>query len=156
MPLAGKSPDLNPCMLFIANIYFLVLALEISVFLQSQIGDKDIQCTVLNVKPSGLSWLFSLSASDDFLSSSLKAPVTRTVINGFPSVTSVLQHLVFKMFFHDVLFTAPSPSPGGDEKSHSYFQRSPVNYSTGLCIAYSLHTPLFYFLKLIFVDYCWS
>ena len=55
MPLAGKSPDLNPCMLFIANIYFLVLALEISVFLQSQIGDKDIQCTVLNVKPSGLS-----------------------------------------------------------------------------------------------------
>ena len=40
----------------------------------------------------------------------------RTVTNGFPSVTSVLQHLVFKMFFHDVLFKAPSPSPGGDEK----------------------------------------
>ena len=36
----------------------------------------------------------------------------RTVTNGFPSVTSVLQHLVFKMFFHVVLFTAPSPLPG--------------------------------------------
>ena len=32
MRLAGKSPDLNPSMLFIANIYFLVRALEISVF----------------------------------------------------------------------------------------------------------------------------
>ena len=32
MRLAGKSPDLNPSMLFIANIYFLVPALEISVF----------------------------------------------------------------------------------------------------------------------------
>ena len=57
---------------------------------------------------------------------------------GFPSVTSVLHHLVFKMFFHDVLFTAPSPSPGGDEKVILIFQRSSVNYSTGLCIAYSL------------------
>ena len=28
----GKNPDANPCMLFIANIYFLVHALEISVF----------------------------------------------------------------------------------------------------------------------------
>ena len=74
-----------------------------------------------------------------FLSNSLKALVTGTVTNGFPSVTSVLQHLVFKMFFHDVLFTAPSPSPGGDEKVTLIFQ-SPVNYSTGLCIAYSLHT----------------
>ena len=55
MPFAGKNPDPNPCMLFIANIYFLVCALEISVFLQFQIKDKDIQFTVLNVKPSGLS-----------------------------------------------------------------------------------------------------
>ena len=51
-----------------------------------------------------------------FLSNPLKALVTRTVTNGFPSVASVIQHLVFKMFFYDVLFTAPSPSPGGDEK----------------------------------------
>ena len=62
-----------------------------------------------------------------------------TVTNSFPSVTSVLQHLVFKMSFHDILFTAPRPSPGGDEKVILIFQRSPVNYSTGLCIAYSLH-----------------
>ena len=61
-----------------------------------------------------------------------------TATNGFPSVTSVLQHLVFKMSFHDVLFTAPSPSPGGDEKVTLIFQRCPVNYSTDLCIAYSL------------------
>ena len=40
----------------------------------------------------------------------------RTVTNGFPSVRSVLQHLVFKMFFHDVLFTAPNPLPGVDKK----------------------------------------
>ena len=62
-----------------------------------------------------------------------------TVTNGFPSVISVLQHLVFKMSFHNILFTAPSPSPGGDEKVILIFQRSTVNFSTGLCIAYSLH-----------------
>jgi len=74
-----------------------------------------------------------------FLSNSLKALVTGTVTNGFPSVASVLQYLVFKMSFQDVLFTAPSPSPGGDEKVILIFQKSPVNYSTGLCIAYSLY-----------------
>ena len=74
-----------------------------------------------------------------FLSNSLKALVKGTVTKGFPSVTLVLQHLVFKMSFHAVLFTAPSPSPGGDEKVILIFQRRPVNYSTGLCIAYSLH-----------------
>ena len=73
-----------------------------------------------------------------FLSNSLKALVMGTVTNGFPLVTSVLQHLVFRMSFHDVLFTAPSPSPGGDEKVILIFQRSPINYNTGLCIAYSL------------------
>ena len=45
------------------------------------------------------------------------------------------------MSFHDVHFTAPSPLTGGDEKVVLIFQRSPVNYSTGLCIAYSLHRP---------------
>ena len=73
-----------------------------------------------------------------FLSNPFKALIMRTVTNGFPSVTSVLQYLIFKMFLHDVLFTAPSSSPGGDEKVILIFQRSPVNYSTGLCIAYSL------------------
>ena len=71
------------------------------------------------------------------------------VTNGFISITSVLQHLVF----HYVLFTAPSPLPGGIEKVILIFQRSPVNYSTGLWIAYYLYIPLFYFLKLIFGDY---
>ena len=46
------------------------------------------------------------------------------------------------MFFHDALFTAPSPSPGGDEKVILIFLRSPGNYSTSLCIAHSLHLPL--------------
>ena len=140
MPFAGKSPDPNPCMPFIANTYFFVHALEISVCLQSQIRDKELQCTVLKVKPSGFSWLhLALQLVTTFLSNSLKTLVMRTVTNGFPSVTSLLQHLVFKMFFHDVLFTAPSPLLGGDEKVILIFQRSPVNYSTGLCIAYSLH-----------------
>ena len=71
-----------------------------------------------------------------FLSNSLKDLVTRIVTNIFRSITSLLQHFVFKMVFHDVLFTAPNPSPGGHEKV--ILQRSPVNYSTGLCIAYSL------------------
>ena len=66
----------------------------------------------------------------------------RTVTDGFPSITSVLQHLVFKMSFYDVLFTVPSPSPGGDEKVILIFQRSPGNYSTSLCMAHSLHLPL--------------
>ena len=48
-----------------------------------------------------------------------------TVTNGFPSVTSVLQHLVFKMSFHDVLFTAPCPSPGGDERVILIFKEAP-------------------------------
>ena len=61
-----------------------------------------------------------------------------TVTNGFPSVTSVLQHLVFKMSFQHVLFTGPSPLPGGNEKVILIFQRSSINYSAGLCIAYSL------------------
>ena len=81
--------------------------------------------------------LFSPLASDA-LSQQLPQG-SGTVTNGFPSVTSVLQHLVFKMSFQDVLFTAPSPSPGGDEKVIFIFQRGPLNYSTGLCIAYSLH-----------------
>ena len=65
----------------------------------------------------------------------------RTVTDGFPSITSVLQHLVFKMSFHDIRFTAPSPSSGGEEKV-ILFQRTHVNYSTSLCIAHSLHLPL--------------
>ena len=31
MPLEDKSPDYNPCLPFIVNIYFLVRVLEISV-----------------------------------------------------------------------------------------------------------------------------
>ena len=40
MLFSGKSPDPNPCMLFIANIYFLVHALEISVFYNLRLGIK--------------------------------------------------------------------------------------------------------------------
>ena len=139
MPFTGKSPDPNPRMPFIVNFYFLVCALEVSVLYNLRSGIK-----IYNAQSS----MSSLQAFHDFclalwlvttfLSNSLKALVTGTVINGFPSVTSVLQHLVFKMSFHDILFTAPSPSSEGDEKV-ILFQRSPVNYSTSLCIAYSLH-----------------
>ena len=59
-----------------------------------------------------------------FLSNSLKALVTGTVTNGFPSVASVLQYLVFKMSFHDILFTTPSPSPGVIRKSFSFFKEA--------------------------------
>ena len=83
--------------------------------------------------------LFNTLASDTLSQQLPQGPgFPGTVTNGFPSVTSVLQHLVFKMSFQDVLFTAPSPSPGGDEKVILIFQRSLVNYSTGLCIAYFL------------------
>ena len=40
MPLTGKSPDPNPCMLFIANIYFIVSSLEISVLFYLRSGIK--------------------------------------------------------------------------------------------------------------------
>ena len=85
-----------------------------------------------------------------FYSNSLKALVRGPVTNGFPLVTSVLGHLVFKMFFHDVLFTVPSPSHGADEKVILIFQRSPVSYSTGLCIAYSLQIFVSKVLSLLF------
>ena len=67
--------------------------------------------------------LFSPSAGED-LSPQLPQG-SETVTNGFPSVTSVLQHLVFKMSFHDVLFTAPRPSPGGNEKVILIFSKKP-------------------------------
>ena len=117
--------------------------------LQSQIGDKAIQCTVLSIKPSGLwSLCLALWLMMPFLSNSLKALVKGPVTNGFLSVTSVLQC--------HVLLIAPSPSPGGDEKVILIFQRNTVIYSISLYIAYSLHISLFYFLKLIFGDYWWS
>ena len=40
MSLKGKSPDPNTCVLFIANIYFLVPALEITVFYNLGSGIK--------------------------------------------------------------------------------------------------------------------
>ena len=142
MPLTGKSPDPNPCMLFIANIYFLVRALEISVFYSLRLGIRiyNAQSTLSELQAFHEALApFSPSASDHLPQQLPQVSGLRTVTNGFPSVTSVLQHLVFKMSFHDVLFTAPSPSPGVDEKVIFIFQRGPLNYSTGLCIAYSLH-----------------
>ena len=56
------------------------------------------------------------------------------------TVTMVFHHShqYFNMSFYNVLFTAPSPSSGSDEKIIFIFQRGPVNYSPGLCTAYSL------------------
>ena len=59
---------------------------------------------------------------------------------GLGAVKSHKNILFSRCFTHDVLFAAPSPSPGGDEKVILSYQRSPVNYRTGLCIAYSLET----------------
>ena len=139
MLFSGKSPDPNPCMLFIANIYFLVCSLEITVFYNLRSGIKiyNAQSSMSNLQD--FHDCLALRLVTPFLSNSFKPLVMRTVTNHFPSVTSVLQHLVFKMFFQDVLFTAPSPSPGGDKKVILIFQRSPVYYSTGLCISHSLH-----------------
>ena len=52
MLFAGKSPDTNPCMLFIANIYFLVRALEITVFynLRSGINIYNAQSSMSNLQ----------------------------------------------------------------------------------------------------------
>ena len=38
MPFTGKSPDPKPCMPFIINFYFLIPALEISVFYSLRLG----------------------------------------------------------------------------------------------------------------------
>ena len=80
--------------------------------------------------------LFSPSVSDALSQQLPQGSGHETATNGFLSVTSVLQHFVFKMSFYDVLFTAPSPLLGVDEKVILTFQGSRVN--TGLCIAYSL------------------
>ena len=52
MSLKGKSPDPNTCVLFIANIYFLVGALEISVFynLRSGIKTYNAQSSMSNLQ----------------------------------------------------------------------------------------------------------
>ena len=86
--------------------------------------------------------LFNTLASDTLSQQLPQGPsFPGTVTNGFPSVTSVLQHLVFKMSFQDVPFIAPSPSLGGDKKVILIFQRSPADDSSGLCTAYSLQNP---------------
>ena len=85
--------------------------------------------------------LFSPSASDALSQQLSQGSGYGNSHECFPSVTLVLQHLVFKISFHQ-LFTAPSPLPGGDEKVILIFQRSPVNYSAGPCIAYSLQSSL--------------
>ena len=68
--------------------------------------------------------LFNTLASDTLSQQLPQGPgFPGTVTNGFPSVTSVLQHLVFKMSFQDVLFTAPSPSP----PDHSFELHAPMH-----------------------------
>ena len=52
MSFAGKNPDPNPCVLFIVNVYFLVCALEMSVFynLRSGIKIHSAQSSVSNLQ----------------------------------------------------------------------------------------------------------
>ena len=52
MPFAGKSPDPNPCMPFIVNIYFLISALEISVLytLRSGLNIYNAQSSMSNLQ----------------------------------------------------------------------------------------------------------
>ena len=58
LPFAGKSPDPNPCMPFIVNIYFLISALEISVLYNLRLGIKI---------PNAQSPMSSLQAFNDFV-----------------------------------------------------------------------------------------
>ena len=102
---------------FIVNFYFLTHALEISVLYNLRSGIKMYHAQPSMSNLQALSSLcLALLLMTPFLSNSLKALVKGTYTNSFPSVTSLLQHLVLEMSFQDVLFTAPSPLPGGDEK----------------------------------------
>ena len=58
MPFASKSPDPNPSMPFIVNIYFLVPALEISVLYNLRSGVK-----IYNAQSS----MSNLQAFNDFV-----------------------------------------------------------------------------------------
>ena len=131
MPFAGKSPDPDPCMpLLLTSTSFYGYALETSVLynLRSQINNAQ----------SSTSNLLAFCLASDAHSQQLPQGSGYRNTSGFPSLTSGLQHLVFKMSFHNVLFTAPSPSCGNDEKVIFIFQRDLVSYYTGLCIAHSL------------------
>ena len=58
MPFTGKSPDPNPCLPFIVNFYFLIRALEISVFYNLRSGIK-----IYNAQSS----MSNLQAFQDFV-----------------------------------------------------------------------------------------
>ena len=68
MPFEGKSPDPNPCLPVIVNIYFVVRALEISVFYGLRLGIRiyNAQSTMSKLQAfhEALA-LFSPSASDN-------------------------------------------------------------------------------------------
>ena len=61
-PFTSKSPDPNPSMPFIVNIYFLVPALEISVLYNPRSGIKIYNAQSSTFRP--FMTLFSPSASD--------------------------------------------------------------------------------------------
>ena len=67
LPFAGKSPDPNPCMPFIVNIYFLISALEISVLynLRSGLNIYNAQSSMSNLQA------FHDSSASDALSQHL-------------------------------------------------------------------------------------
>ena len=83
MPFLGRSPDPNPCMPFIVNIYFPVHALAVSVLYNLRSGIKmyNAQSSMSNLQD--FHDCLALRLVTPFLSNSLKALVMQTVANHF-------------------------------------------------------------------------
>ena len=137
MPFAGKSPCPNPCMPFIANISFLVCALERSVFYNLGSGIK-----IYNAQ-SSMSNLQAISQWRPFSATPPSLWLWQRSLLVFHQSHQCFNILFARCFSTMYFLLAPSLLPGGDEKVILIFQRSPVNYSTALCIAYSLQVTFF-------------
>ena len=97
MPFAGKNPDPNPRMPFIVSFRFLIRAREITVLYNLRLGIKIYNAESSMSNLQAFHDCSALGLLTPFLSNSFKGLVMGTVTNGFASVTSVLQYLVFKM-----------------------------------------------------------
>ena len=85
--------------------------------------------------------LFSPSASDSLSQQPPQGSGDWFSISHISTSTSCFQDVFPRCIFYcSLLFT------WGWWESHSYFQRSPINHSTGLCIAYSLQSKFLMFL----------
>ena len=122
MPFSGKSPDPNPRRPFIVNFSFLVCALEISV-LQSQMSK--LQAFYASVQPFSQGRPFSATPSRLWLLAFHQSHQYFSIL--FSRCLSMLYFLLLLALHLGVM-----------RKSFLIFQRRPVSYSTGLCIAYSL------------------